>query len=67
MQEVIALVLAALPNAGDRKSYEEIYEATPESKRVHLRNALKSLKADGRVLPENTVVDGKFLYELVRQ
>ncbi len=67
MEEVIELVLAALPNSGDRKTYDEILAAIPEMKRRHLRNALKSLKADGRVKPENTLIDGTVRFELVRQ
>ena len=67
MDAVIEVVLGALPNAGDRKTYAEVYELVPEAQRRHLRNALLSLKKQGLVKAENTLIDGKVLHELVRQ
>ena len=67
MDSVIELVLAALPNPGDRKTYAEVLESIPEADRRHVRNALLSLKKQGLVKAENTFEDGKVLHELVRQ
>lgn len=66
MNEVVELVLAQLPNVGDRKTYAEVYESIPEGQRRYLRNALLLLKRDGRVKPENTSDGGPVLHELVR-
>lgn len=67
MQSVIDLVLSLVPNPGDRVLYSAIYDAVPEVNRRHIRNALKTLKADGRVKAENTYEDGAVKFELVRQ
>lgn len=67
MQDVINIVLAELPNVGDRKLYADVLAAIPTQLHRHVRNAMQTLKAQGVVMPENTYADGKFTHELVRK
>lgn len=66
MEQVIDLVLAELPNPGDKKTYPEVYAVVPAELRVHLPKALKVLKADGRVGQEVLFADGVNTHNLIR-
>lgn len=67
MEQVIDLVLAAVPNTGDKVEYGEFYNSLPGELRGYLRKALQVLKADGRVKSEIVYADGVNTHSLVRQ
>lgn len=66
MEQVAELVLAELPNPGDKKLYAEVYAAIPAELRPHMRKALQILKADGRVRQEVVFEDGVNTHSLIR-
>ena len=67
MQECINAILAALPTVGSRKLYSEVFELVPAEHRTRMRRALLHLKAEGKVVSENTFENNLVKHELVRK
>lgn len=65
MEQVKELVLGMLPNAGDKKTYPEVYAAIPAELRGQLRKALLVLKAEGKVRQEILADEGN-VHNVVR-